>query len=123
MEDTITIKQLANQAGMEVRTLRRILRAKYPRKAKGKAYEWQVNDPQVDLILQAVTDYRSKVKTVRYDANEPKNAEPTTKKKNASAKPTKGQLKTQKPKATKTGENTDSAQKGGESDGNNAANS
>ncbi len=116
MEDAITIKQLANQAGMEVRTLRRILRAKFPRKAKGKAYEWQVNDPQVDLILKAVANHKDRVKKVNYDASEPKTKEPTNKKKNANAKPAKGQSKTQKPKATKTEAINESVQKGSEND-------
>ena len=54
MADTITVKQLANQAGIEARTLRRILRSQFPRETKGRAWEWQPDDPQIELILKTV---------------------------------------------------------------------
>jgi hypothetical protein len=123
MVDTITIKQLASKAGMEVRTLRRILRAKFTREVKGKAYEWQANDPQVDLILQAASDHKSRARKVSYDASDQKTVKPTTKKMNGKTKATKKQPKTQKPNATKTEETNDLARKGGEEDDNKAANS
>ena len=122
MADTITIKQLASEAGMEARILRRLLRDKFPRKTKGKAYEWQTNDPQVDLILQAANEHKSKTKKVSYDASEQKTAKPTTKKNNTPAKPVKKQLKTQKPKTTKNTVKIDSTQKGGEANDDKAAN-
>ncbi len=55
MPDTITVKQLAAQAGVEGRTLRRILRARFPRETKGKTWEWQPGDPQIESILKAVS--------------------------------------------------------------------
>jgi hypothetical protein len=121
MTDTITIKQLATKAGMEVRGLRRLLRDKFPRTSKGKAYEWEVNDPQVGLILQAATERKSKTKNVSYDASEQKTAKPTAKKNNPPTKPAKTQPKTQKPKATKTVKPTDNKE-GGETNGDSAAN-
>jgi hypothetical protein len=121
MTNTISIKQLATKAGMEARGLRRLLRDKFPRMAKGKAYEWEVNDPQVELILQAATERKSKIKKVNYDASEPKTEKPTTKKNNTPAKPVKKQLKTQKPKTTKKVVKTDSAKKGGEANDDEAA--
>ena len=116
MAGTITIKQLASKAGIEARVLRRLLRDKFPKKAKGKAYEWEANDPQVDLIFKAAADHKSRTRKVSYNANDPKTMKPTAKKKNTKFKPVKEQPKTQKPKATKTGEKTDLTQKGGEND-------
>jgi hypothetical protein len=119
MTDIITIKELATKAGMEARGLRRLLRDKFPRTTKGKAYEWEVNDPQVDLILQAAVD--RKTRKVNYDASEPKTVEPPTNKKNTPTKLVKKQLKTQKPKTAKKGAKTESVQKGGEANGDEAA--
>lgn len=59
MADTISVKQLANRAGTDPRTLRRILRSQFPREAKGKAYEWQPDDPQIELILKAVENHKA----------------------------------------------------------------
>ena len=53
-QQTINLKQLSERAGVEPRTIRRILRAKFPRANKGKAYEWQQDDPQIEQILKAV---------------------------------------------------------------------
>jgi hypothetical protein len=119
MTDTITIKELATKAGMEARGLRRLLRDKFPRTTKGKAYEWEASDPQVDLILQAAAD--RKTKKVNYDVSAPKTEKPTTKKYNAPAKPVKKQPKTQKPKTTKEVAKNDSPQEGDEANGDSAA--
>lgn len=62
MADAITVKQLANQAGTDPRTLRRILRSQFPRETKGEAYEWQPDDPQIELIIRAVENYKTKPK-------------------------------------------------------------
>jgi hypothetical protein len=121
MTETITIKELATKAGMEARGLRRLLRDKFPRTTKGKAYEWEVNDPRVDLILQAATERKSKTKKASYDASDPKTAEPTTKKNNPPTKPIKKQPKTQKPKTTKKVVKTVPVQEGGEANGDEAA--
>jgi hypothetical protein len=60
MADTITIKQLADRAGVEARVLRRVLRSQFPREAKGKLYEWQPDDPKIELILKAVGNHKAK---------------------------------------------------------------
>lgn len=101
MAETITIKQLASQAGMEIRALRRLLRTKFPREKKGKAYEWEVNDPQLDLIIQAAAD--RKIRRVTYNASDLKTTKPSTPEKNTKKAPVKKQPKTQEPKATKNG--------------------
>jgi hypothetical protein len=71
MVDTITIKQLANRAGTDPRILRRILRSQFPREAKGKAYEWQPDDPQITLIIKAVENHKAHTKTEKYTAEKP----------------------------------------------------
>jgi len=71
MADTITIKQLANRAGTDPRTLRRILRSQFPREEKGKAYEWQPDDPQIELIIKAVENHKAQTKTEKYKAEKP----------------------------------------------------
>jgi len=45
-QQTINLKQLSERAGVEPRTIRRILRAKFPRANK--------DDPQIEQILKAV---------------------------------------------------------------------
>lgn len=62
MAETITVKQLADKAGVEARVLRRILRSQFPREAKGKLYEWQPDDPQIELTLKAVASQKGKPK-------------------------------------------------------------
>jgi hypothetical protein len=52
-ENSISVKELAERAGIPPAHLRRILRAKFPRTDKGKAYEWKPGDPQIELILKA----------------------------------------------------------------------
>jgi hypothetical protein len=59
-QPTIGIKELSKQAGIDPRILRRILRAKFPRADKGKAYEWQQGDPQIEQILKAVKNNHNK---------------------------------------------------------------
>jgi len=71
MTDTISVKQLANQAGTDPRTLRRILRSQFPRETKGKAYEWQHDDPQIELILKAVKNHKAQTKAENYKAEKP----------------------------------------------------
>lgn len=71
MVDTISVKQLANRAGTDPRTLRRILRSQFPREAKGKAYEWQPNDPQIELILKAVENHKAQTNAEKYRAEKP----------------------------------------------------
>ena len=72
MAETITIKQLANRAGTDPRALRRILRSRFPREEKGKAYEWQPDDPQIELIIKAVENHKAQTKTEKYKAEKPK---------------------------------------------------
>ena len=69
-KELITVKQLANQAGTDPRTLRRILRSQFPREEKGKAYEWQPDDPQIELIVKAVENHKDKP-TKQYKAETP----------------------------------------------------
>ena len=88
MADTITVKQLAGKAGMEARVLRKLLRSQFPRQAKGKLYEWQPDDPQIDLILKAMGNHNGKSEA------EPKAEKPKTKK-----APAKTKAKDGKPKA------------------------
>jgi hypothetical protein len=78
MADTITVKQLANRAGVEARVLRRILRSQFSREAKGKLYEWQPDDPQIELILKAVESH--KVGKEKPEAEKPKPEKPKTQK-------------------------------------------
>jgi hypothetical protein len=59
MADTITVKQLADRAGVKPPVLRRILRRQFPREAKGKSYSWQPDDPQSELILKAVNNHKA----------------------------------------------------------------
>ena len=55
-KQTIGIKELAEKAKIKPTILRRVLRVKFPRANKGKAYEWQQGDPQIEQILKAVKD-------------------------------------------------------------------
>jgi hypothetical protein len=71
-KELITLKQLANRAGTDPRTLRRILRSQFHREGKGKAYEWQPDDPQIELILKAVENHKAQTKTEKYKAEKPK---------------------------------------------------
>lgn len=59
MADTITVKQLADRAGIKRTQLRKILRQQFPRKDEGKNYGWQPDDPQIDLILKAVKSQKA----------------------------------------------------------------
>jgi hypothetical protein len=64
MADTITVKQLVDKVGIEGRTLRRILWSQFPRETKGKAWQWQPDDPLIELILKAVKNgYKANGKT------------------------------------------------------------
>jgi hypothetical protein len=56
----ITVKQLADRAGVKPSVLRRILRSRFPRETKGKSYGWQPDDPQIELILKAVKNHKAK---------------------------------------------------------------
>lgn len=74
-QQLITVKQLANRVGIEARVIRRILRSRFPRGVKGKVYEWQPDDPQIELILKAVEKQRvdkTKPKTEKPKAEKPK---------------------------------------------------
>ncbi|MGD0794707.1 MAG: hypothetical protein ABR958_03825 [Dehalococcoidales bacterium] len=53
---TIGIKELSGRAKVKPQILRRVLRAKFPRAEKGKAYQWQQGDPQIEQILKAIKD-------------------------------------------------------------------
>jgi len=81
-QQLITVKQLANRVGVEARVIRRILRSRFSREAKGKVYEWQPDDPQIELILKAVANHKHTETTQKPKAEKPK-------------------AKTVKPKATK----------------------
>ena len=65
MADTITVKQLADRAKIKPTTLRRILRSRFPRETKGKSYGWQPDDPQIELILEAVKVNGNKTPTTK----------------------------------------------------------
>lgn len=58
-KEFITVKQLADKAGISPAKLRKILRTRFPRKEKGKNYGWQPGDPQIDLILKAVKNSKA----------------------------------------------------------------
>lgn len=90
MPDTITVKQLADKAGVEGRTLRRILRAQFPRETKGKTWEWQPDDPQIETILKAVADRKPKAEAQakKTPANKPAAKRTKAKAKKAPAKRT-----------------------------------
>ena len=68
----ITVKQLANRVGVEATVIRRILRSRFPRGAKGKVYEWQPDDPQIELILKAVANHKHAETTQKPKAEKPK---------------------------------------------------
>jgi hypothetical protein len=53
-QPTIGIKEVSDRAKVKPQILRRILRAKFPRTDKGKTYQWQQGDPQIELIIKAV---------------------------------------------------------------------
>jgi hypothetical protein len=63
IEKTITVKELAEKAGIEPTHLRRILRTRFPRADKGKPYEWKPGDKQIALILEAVKSNGHKATT------------------------------------------------------------
>jgi ribosomal protein S25 len=71
MADTITVKQLADRAGVKPSVLRRTLRSRFPRENKGKLYSWQPDDPQIELILKAVKNHKA-------EATKAEPAKPTT---------------------------------------------
>ena len=69
--ELITLKQLANRAGITPTLLRRVLRKRFPRENKGKAYEWQSDDPQIELIIKAMENHKAQIKTEKYKAEKP----------------------------------------------------
>ncbi len=95
MADTITVKQLADQAGVKPPVLRRILRHQFPRETKGKTYSWQPDDLQIELILKAVYNHKA---NATQSAEAPKTEEPETEKPEAEKPATKP---VPKPKAKK----------------------
>ena len=100
MVETITVKQLADKAGIEGRTLRRILRAQFPRETKGKTWEWQPDDPQIESILKAVADRKPKAETPAKKTPTKKPAAKPTKAKSERTPAKKTQPKNAGPKAT-----------------------
>jgi len=68
----ITVKQLANQAGVKPSVLRRVLRSRFPRETKGKSYSWQPDDPQIELILKAVNNHKASATQPAEKAEAPK---------------------------------------------------
>jgi len=92
-QQLITVKQLANRAEVEARVIRRILRSQFPREAKGKSYEWQPDDPQIELILKAVKS--NKAEKTKPKSEKPKVEEPKAK----PEKPKPEKSKAQKAKA------------------------
>lgn len=76
----ITVKQLANRAGVKPAVLRRILRSRFPRENKGKAYEWQPDDPQIELILKAVENHKANATQPAKKTKAPKAEKPKTEK-------------------------------------------
>ena len=59
-EKLISVKQLADKAGIKPSALRRILRAEFPRKDKGKNYGF--TPEQAEAILKAVKNPKAKSK-------------------------------------------------------------
>lgn len=58
----ITLKDLAKQADIDPRLLRRLLRKKFRLSGDAKKrYEWQPGDPQIQEILEAVKASKEKV--------------------------------------------------------------
>jgi phage antirepressor YoqD-like protein len=56
-KELITVKQLADKAGITPSKLRRILRARFPRKDKSKNYGF--TPEQAEAILKAVKDSKA----------------------------------------------------------------
>jgi len=79
MADTITVKQLADRAGVKPAVLRRTIRSRFPRETKGKAYSWQPDDPQIELILKAVNNHKASATQPAKKAEAPKAEKPVTK--------------------------------------------
>jgi len=77
-QTTIGVKELSDKAKIDPRILRRILRAKFPRADKGKAYEWKQGDPQIEQILKAVKGNHNK--PVKPQPEKPKAQNKATKK-------------------------------------------
>ena len=88
-QQTIGIKELAEKAKIKPTILRRVLRAKFPRANKGKAYTWQQGDQQIEQILKAVKD------------NPQKSTKPQPEKPKAQNKTTNKATKPVQPKAKK----------------------
>jgi len=108
----LTAHDLAEKAGITPAKLRRLLRSKFNRAGKTEVGEKRVEyrfDPNDPVVKQIIAQVKGE------PVDKTKDAKKTT--------PAKGQPKTQKPKVTKTGENNELAQKGGEGDDNQAANS
>jgi hypothetical protein len=59
-KELITVKQLADKAGIKPSALRRILRAEFPRKEKGKNYGF--TPEQAEAILKAVKNHKAEKK-------------------------------------------------------------
>jgi hypothetical protein len=59
-KQTIGVKELSERAKVKPQILRKVLRAKFPRADKGKNYEWQQGDTQIEQILKAVKDNHNK---------------------------------------------------------------
>lgn len=59
-KEVITLKDLAKQADIEPRLLRRILRRKFAREKAKVRYQWEPGDPQVQEILEAVKASKEK---------------------------------------------------------------
>ncbi len=73
---TISVKQLAERAGITPAHLRRILRSQFPRETKGKAYEWKPNDPQIGLILKEAKNGHKPVKNYKAEPDTRDKAQP-----------------------------------------------
>jgi hypothetical protein len=81
----ITLKDLAKQANMEPRNLRKLLRSKFPRDKARERYEWQPGDPQIEEILQAVKNQKT-------NATQPKAEKPKAKTTSPKAEKTAGNV-------------------------------
>jgi len=77
----ITVKQLADRAGVKPSVLRRVLRSRFPRETKGKLYSWQPDDPQIELIIKAVKNHKAEAtkSAEAPEAEKPEAEKPATK--------------------------------------------
>ena len=75
----ITVKQLADQAGVKPSVLRRVLRSRFPRETKHKTYSWQSDDPQIELILKAMNNHKASATQPAKKAEAPKVEKPEVK--------------------------------------------